>query len=94
MIKKPENNKMLKKWSKLAKTRNKSGNIRDKIIKIKQTKFLKRQPYKIKKNRRSGKIKTTLDNNKDKKTKLRKTNRQNYRFDIIKKVKKKGNSRS
>ena len=27
----------------------------------------KKQPYKIKKNRRSGKIKTTLDNNKDKK---------------------------
>ena len=58
---------MLKIWTKLAKTRNKSGNIRDKIIKIKQTKFLKRKPYKIKKNRRSGKIKTTLDNNQDKK---------------------------
>jgi len=42
LIKKPEKNKMLKIWTKLGKTRNKSGNIRDKIIKIKQTKFLKK----------------------------------------------------
>ena len=86
---------MLKIWTKLGKNKKQIGKYKRQNYKNQTDKISeKKQPYKIKKNRRSGKIKTTLDNNKDKKTKLRKTNRQNYRFDTIKKVKKKGNSRS